>query len=526
MLLILILIISEFASNAFAETNEDNKSYYIEPNSYENGNIRHIQEWTYIHIEGKPYERGFQYGYLLSDEIVDMIYSWCKWISNNKIMNVITKIKNEEALWNLYKTKAEQLFLRQIPEEYTEELRGMTNGINAKGTSLFNREVKFEDVLTLQLVQDIYYKCFKYPLKKYHPMQGLVSGLKNFFSKILGNNEDEHCIAFIATGDATKNGDIVIAHSTLFDPLIAMECNIILDVKPSDGNRFMMTTFPGAIWSCEDYYQNEKGIVLTETELPQGPWKKGGVPKGVRSRNAIQYSDNLNDAIEFLMDGNDGLIPNNWLIGDTKTGEIASLEQALFNTPVKRTYNGFYWSCNFPHDSAVKRELYGLSSPFIDISMKIMPNVVSFSKVKKFKEIEKEFYGKIDIDNAKKILSTYPLSQGLIDGKITTSKLTKNMIMIAHFGNPDESNTIPSQKSNRKSNNMDGLSDGKWVEIIPSALPTNTKTSETKEDTIEKQNTVAGNGDFENNTTLFLITIFVLMLTIISYIYCKWRGKK
>ena len=248
----------------------------------------------------------------------------------------------------------------------------------------------------------------------------------------------------------TKNGEIIASHSTLFNPLIAEKCNIILDVKPSRGYRFIMTTYPGAIWSCEDYYQNERGIILTETELPQGPWTKKGVPKGVRSRNAIQYSSNIDEVISYLMKGNNGLIPNEWLVGDTKTGEIASLEQALFNTPIKRTFNGFYWSCNYPHNQKVKRELYGISSFLLDISMKIMSNNVYFAKIKRLMKIADEMYGNIDIKNAKKILATDPLSYSLTDGKITSTTLMNNMTFLAHLGNPDGSTWVPTQDFKNK----------------------------------------------------------------------------
>ena len=42
------------------------------------------QAWIYIHIEGDPYERGFQHGYLLSEEIVDMLNRWSNTIHNHK----------------------------------------------------------------------------------------------------------------------------------------------------------------------------------------------------------------------------------------------------------------------------------------------------------------------------------------------------------------------------------------------------------------------------------------------------------
>jgi len=522
LLIILLLTTTVSVPEALSKKQEINNELLAE---YSKGYRYEKQGWIYTHIEGQPYERGYQYGYLTSDEIIDIIYRWCQWGYENRIKSIIN-IKNEEQIWSLYKKYAKNLFLDKIPEEYIKEMKGIADGINSKKSKLFDKEIEFEDILTLQLFQDVFYSCFKYRFKKFHPIRGIMNGIKNFISKIMGKNENEHCIAFIATGNATKNGEIIASHSTLFNPLIAEKCNIILDVKPSQGYRFIMTTYPGAIWSCEDYYQNERGIILTETELPQGPWTKKGVPKGVRSRNAIQYSSNIDEVISYLMKGNNGLIPNEWLVGDTKTGEIASLEQALFNTPIKRTFNGFYWSCNYPHNQKVKRELYGISSFLLDISMKIMSNNVYFAKIKRLMKIADEMYGNIDIKNAKKILATDPLSYSLTDGKITSTTLMNNMTFLAHLGNPDGSTWVPTQDFKNKYSRATVFPAMGWVEINPLeiAKQNTSVTSLTEENIYQKQE-----NKISHSYYIILVSISIaLFLSIFSiyYNYKKWRNKK
>ena len=522
LLISFILLITIFTSSVIANNQETSAILSVK---YDRGYRYDTKGWIYLHVEGEAYDRGFQYGYLLSDEIIDIIHRWCEWGAKKRIIKIIT-LGDEEKIWSIYRTKAEQLFLDKIPEEYIEEMRGIAQGINSKNNTLFNRKIQFEDILTLQLVQDIYYSCFKYSLKKYHPLRGAFNGFKTLLRKIQGKTEDEHCVAFIATGNATKNGNVIAAHSTVFSPVIAEKCNIILDIQPSQGYRFIMTTYPGAIWSCEDYYQNEEGIILTETELPQGPWKKDGIPKGVRSRNAIQYSKSIDDVINRLMEGNNGLIPNEWLIGDIKTGEIASLEQALFNTPVRRTHDGFYWSCNFPHDRDVERELYGLSAVLINVLMKITPNLPFFVKANKFNEIKQEFYGEVDVETAKKILSTYPISYGLTDGKITTSDLLRNMSLITHLGNPDESASESSQKTDTASSRRNNIHSYGWVIINPMRLLSkNPETYEIDENApLIRDNDK--NPDSNNILVYFLVlSILLLILLIILDIY-KRRSKK
>ena len=62
----------------------------ISSGQYGKGYRYNIQGWVYIHIEGEPYERGYQYGYLASAEIVDMINRWSGYKLGSKILKIIT----------------------------------------------------------------------------------------------------------------------------------------------------------------------------------------------------------------------------------------------------------------------------------------------------------------------------------------------------------------------------------------------------------------------------------------------------
>ena len=466
--------------NGSVSTNNPNSSI----NYYGKGFRYNIQGWVYIHIEGEPYERGYQYGYLATDEIIDMIYRWSNFAHGIDFMKNL-EIKNQpdnyyklsEAWWKICRTKSMKSYFKATPNEYIQEIKGITDGIKEKNGKIFGREIEFEDIFAAQYVQEciLSIKNLKY---RFHPFQGILSAskIKNLISLLkntIGKKEIlkdvehfGHCSAFIATGDATKEGGIVIGHSTYFNNYIAQRCNIVLDVKPSKGYRFIMTCPPGSLWSQEDFYINEKGIVLTETEYAvKGPWKIG-VPKGVRSRKAIQKADSIDDVIKILQEGNDGLIPNEWLIGDINTGEIASFEQLLFNTPVKRTFNGFYSSYVIPHDPKVQRELYGIVS-FMPRLLNILQNIYAGGRDAKFEELKKQYYGKIDAEIAKKILESEPICNGMTDGKITTSKLMENMGLILIMGNPSGVIYKPSDENKKKYHGITELPVCGWVEIYP-----------------------------------------------------------
>jgi outer membrane protein assembly factor BamB len=456
---------------------EDNESKIITSGQYGKGYRYNIQGWVYIHIEGDPYDRGYQYGYLASVEINDIIQRWINFEYDRIKIFKLFKFKNPEKLWNFFRLKSKNCYIKYIPDEYIEEIRGLKDGLNARDIKIFNRNVEFDDILAFQFIQDIEYRCFKYPKKLFQPFRRLYFNIKQIISKENDDYNTGHCTAFIATGDATINGEIVVAHSSIFPHYISERCNIILDVQPSQGNRFIMTCPPGSIWSQEDWYQNENGIILTETELyPQGPWKKKGIPKGVRSRKAIQYSNNIDEVIDILKKGNNGLIPNEWLVGDTKTGEVASIQLALINKPIKRTFTGYYWSCSIPHDIKVHAELWGVPTFIFKILSKRMPQILTTKTADKFIELGEQYYGNIDTNIAKKIMSTNPIYEKTTDCKITSSKLIDDMGLFVFMGRPDGEQWNPSDIEKKKFQKITELPTCGWLEVYPpKSAPINMK---------------------------------------------------
>ena len=65
---------------------------------------------------------------------------------------------------------------------------------------------------------------------------------------------------------------------------LAEQTNIMLDVKPTTGHRVLMQSYPGGIQSGTDWYQNDVGIVLTETTIRQSPFNIEGTPVAYRAR--------------------------------------------------------------------------------------------------------------------------------------------------------------------------------------------------------------------------------------------------
>jgi len=446
---------------------EENITNSSQINYYQKGYRYNIQGWVYVHIEGEAYERGYQYGYLAPAEIVDMINRWSDFgKSQVKIMNQFYA-KSPNHYWEICKSLTMRRAWKQYPQELKEEIKGIADGIKDRGYTVHGHDVTFEDIVTLSEMQGCWYNFIHF-FKQFHPLKNLVYGIKNLFSKKPSEDIEGFCSTFLATGDATTDGGIVALHST--QPIYNLDerFNFAVDIQPSEGNRFIMVgTPPGFIWGLTQFYINDKGIVLMESTLPQGPWKRQGIPIAVRARRAIQYSDSIDDVINILKTKNNGLYECEWMIGDSKTKEIATIELALFNTPVKRTKNGFYWSCNLAHDPKVKKELSGGLPPFI---LKRITNTFENEgnpRALKFMEVEKEYYGRIDLETAKEIITIDPLCKNSCDTKITDSNMMENLGLIAHMGVPNGTLFNPTEKQKKTYERITPLPASGWVDIYP-----------------------------------------------------------
>ena len=67
-------------------------------------------------------------------------------------------------------------------------------------------------------------------------------------------------------------------------------------------------------------------------------------------RKASQYANSIDDVVRIFTTGNNGGYANDWLIGDTKTNEVAKLELGLKNYRVWRSKDTAIAGSNFASD--------------------------------------------------------------------------------------------------------------------------------------------------------------------------------
>ncbi len=279
--------------------------------------------WTYVHLEGSPEQVGFQHGYLLAHEIED----------NLSVYEVMGQ-HNDDRSWNWFRGVGKTIFWPHIEPEYQAELKGIAEGLHAEGS-----KIDLWDIVALNgylEIADYYLPSLDKKEHKPAPPAAVAPG---------------KCSAFIATGSATKDGGIVIAHSNWSSYAEGERWDMVFDIVPEKGQHILMDGLPGVITSQDDFGINAAGLMITETTLPMAKgFDVNGIPEFERSRKAMQYATSIDEYAAIMRKGDNGGYANSWLVGDRKTGEIGYLELGLHNTPLKKKKDGYFVSSNFAWD--------------------------------------------------------------------------------------------------------------------------------------------------------------------------------
>jgi hypothetical protein len=383
--------------------------------------------WIYIHIEGKPFERGFQHGYLTAKEIKESIFK------------LSVKWKHQTSMeWQWLVEKTHDILTTKVDEENITELKGMVEGMKAAGIS-----TTLDELVALNGYMELLW--YWWPT------------VKDSYNTNSPEPKKEACSSFIVTGSMTKDGKIVLGHNSMIsyeDPF----CNIILDILPEKGHRILMQAFTGFIHSGTDFFVTDAGLVGSETTIGNFfPFDSNGTPEFSRMRQATQYANNIDEWCEIMKKDNNGGYANAWLLGDINTNEIARLELGLNHVGFEKKKDGYFVGSNIAEDLKILR-----------LETKSEDTNIKFSNVARrvrWKQLMKENKGKINLEIAKKFeadhydpyLKSRTLSQrmlcahweydpqlytsympfspeGALDGKVIDAKMAKEMSFAARWG--------------------------------------------------------------------------------------------
>jgi hypothetical protein len=330
-----------------------------------------VRGWTFVHLQGTPAQIGYQHGYLLSAEIADL---------ENVYKLELTHDNGKD--WNFFRDAAKNVLWPHIDQEYRDELQGIADGVAARGVKM-----DLWDVVAMNAAEE-----WSYYVGQYDKDRNISSP-----STVVA---PDHCSAFVATGSYTKDGKIVIAHNDWTGYLDGSRWTIVLDVVPAKGYRFIMDTLPGFIHSGDDFAVNSAGIIITETTITGfSGYDFNGIPEFVRARKAVQYSASIDEVANNFKEGNNGGYANDWLIGDTRKNEIASLELGLKNVTLDRKTDGYFAGSNFPVNPK-------LASEETNFNLKD-PSISANARHKRWTQLLEENKGKIDVAMAQQFLADH-----------------------------------------------------------------------------------------------------------------------
>jgi hypothetical protein len=396
--------------------------------------------WIYVHLQGPPHDVGYQHGYLLAKEIDTNIQTIAYFLQNTTHRD-----------WQFYRNCASGFLWNKLDREYKDEIDGIADGLQAQ-----NLKYDSLDITALNALEELAYY--------YVPMLDDKIKAHSGDNKAPGN-----CSAFIATGSYTRDGKIVMGHNNWTSYIVGQHWNVVADIVPQSGYHIMMDCMPGFIHSGDDFVISSNGILITETTITQFKgFDTSGVPEFMRARKAAQYANSIDDVIKIYLNGNNGGYANDWLIGDTKTNEVAKFELGLKDYHVWRSKDTAMIGSNFPSDPKLIKE---------ETTFNVNDKTTSPNARKKRMEqlVLVEMKGKIDAETGKQIEADhvdalqgknannrcvicghidedakgcaewdepayYPM--GAVQGKVTTTDLAQHMQFWGHMGHPCGENFI------------------------------------------------------------------------------------
>jgi hypothetical protein len=246
-----------------------------------NGIRYDINGFIYISIKGTPKERGYAYGKLVAQDMKQVF----------KIINFI--VYNDTGMkWDYFIYLSNKYFKDKIKNtfpEFYQEMQGFAEGSN----HTIDEIIAWNNYYTLT---ENFWGNLPEEEKKLLNLTTL-----NKPSSLEGGTKDR-CSAFIAVGDWTEDTKIVCAHNNFSNFIDGQFAKYVIDIQPTNGNRILMLSSPGWIWSGTDFFVCSSGILGTETTIGGFISYENNIPISCRIRNAMQYGNTLDDYETMLLD--------------------------------------------------------------------------------------------------------------------------------------------------------------------------------------------------------------------------------
>jgi hypothetical protein len=230
-----------------------------------------------LHLKGTPYERGYQHGVLLKEQIQRNIATYI-----DKPASALPG-RLEDFSKNLPK------LISHVPEHFYEEMKGVAEGSGV-------------------------------------PMKKIVA--LNLFPEMF------HCSGIIVSGQASKNGELY--HARVLDYSVGknlQQTAVLQIVQPEKGIPFLNLSYAGFIGTITG--MNLEKIAIGEIGgLGYGSWE--GIPMAFLLRDILQNGSNLEE-VKAILENSPRTCEYYYLFSDGKTKEsmavYATADQLQFIAP-------------------------------------------------------------------------------------------------------------------------------------------------------------------------------------------------
>lgn len=342
--------------------------------------------WLYVSVNGAPKKRGYDYGFLVADEM--------KQIFEMLNFNIMDQYGLEWSYCIELGVKYLKDTIKNNFAEFYEEMEGFAEGCTAAGT-----KTTLDEILAWNNMFTITENLIGLDMGSSGASREGGNALQRVSEKS-SSGQQERCSAFMAVGDWTADGKIIMAHNNFSEFIDGQYGRVVLDLKPLKGARMLIQGFIGWIWSGTDFFVTSYGIMGTETTIGGFNKFENNWPISCRIRQAMQYGKSLSDYEKILLKENSGDYANSWLFGDINTNEIMRIELGLKYHLTERTKNGFFIGFNAPYDPKI-RNLECANTGFDDVRRHQGARKVRLGQLMEWCK------GKLDIEIAQNIIADH-----------------------------------------------------------------------------------------------------------------------
>ena len=268
-----------------------------------------------LHVQGTAHEMGYQHGFLLANHgipsLSNIYYRCGGWDPESGETPDQSLLEAGRALLSFV---SKTYFLASIKEkasELIEEMEGLVEGFKAGGKAF-----SFADLLNWVSIFEL------------GSEPELITQLVPEFESSLGATNFKRCTGIAVWGKATKTGNMIHGANQDIDTFGWLhQQSIVVVARPDHGLPFLGVIWPGMPWVMTG--MNQKGISLSE-KTSRSPADndiktQATIPHFMRCRRIVQFSENLQDAVEIMKKLGGGL-GWNLLVSDNENKTAADIE--------------------------------------------------------------------------------------------------------------------------------------------------------------------------------------------------------